>query len=219
MQATSGRGPRLRMGHLLIWIVGCAVGLAERRPMMVAYIPSFRDRVFVIGNSVVSGVAIGTLLAGCGVLAYRRWRGDASCPSRAGHWLLLRALAVHAMTLAAQYARLTPFVYFSIVLMIDLAFLWGLRRRLPRHWVTVFLVSTILAAVRAVGFGAFAYQAHLWSAIGAGSALLDGLTILWAIGRDRRSGAPVDGLHRLGVGVALALDAIYMTVSLMQLVW
>jgi hypothetical protein len=63
------------------------------------------------------------------------------------------------------------------------------------------------------------YQGHLWSAIGAGSALLDASTILWAIGQDRRSGAPADGLHRLGVGVGLALDAIYMIFNLIQLVW
>jgi hypothetical protein len=207
------------MGHLLIWVVGCAVGLAEYRPMMLESIPSFRDRALLIGTSFVSGVATGTLLAGCGLLAYRRWRGDTTCPSRAGHWLLLRALAVHTLTLAARYSRITPSAYFSIVAMIDLVFFWGLRRRLPRHWVAVFLVSTLLAAVRAVEFGTISYPWRLWSATSVVSGLLDASAILWAIGRDRRSGASADGLHRLGVGVALALDAIYMTFNLIQLVW
>jgi hypothetical protein len=207
------------MGHLLIWIVGCAVGFAENRPMMLEKLSSTRDRALLIGISVVSGVATGTLLAGCGLPAYRRWHGDTSCPSRAGHWLLIRALAIHAMIRAAHYARLPASVIFSIVALIDLGFFWVLRRRLPRHWVAVFLVSTLLGAVRAFEFGTSLYQRHLWSAIDAGSALLDAFTILWAIGRDRSLGAPADGLHRLGVGVTLALDAIYMIFSFIQLVW
>jgi hypothetical protein len=103
--------------------------------------------------------------------------------------------------------------------MIDLGFFWGLRRSLPRHWVVAFLVSTLLAAVRAVGFGTFAYLRELWAAIGVGSGLLDASTILWAIRQDRRSGAPTDGLHHLGVGVTLAFDAIYIIFHLIQLVW
>jgi hypothetical protein len=57
------------------------------------------------------------------------------------------------------------------------------------------------------------------SAIGIGTALVDASTILWAIGRDRRSGAPADGLHRLGVGAGLALDAIDMIFIFIPLVW
>ncbi len=123
------------------------------------------------------------------------------------------------MIQAARYARLPATVVFSIVALTDLGFFWVLRRRLPRHWVAVFLVSILLAAVRAIEFVTSPYQRHLRSAIGVGSALLDATTILWAIGQDRRSGAPADGLHRLGVGVRLALDVISMIFSLIQLVW
>jgi hypothetical protein len=206
MQDTAGREPRLRMGHLLIWIVGCAVGFAERRWIMVVNFPSSRHRVFVIGGSAVWAIAIGAVLAGCGLLAYRRWRGDTSCPSRAGHWLLLRALAVYAMSMAIRYSVLLAYAYFWIAFMIDLAFFWGLRRQLPRHWITVFLVSTILAAIEALGFGTFPYGSLSWFVIGVGSPFLDAFVILRAVGRDRRSGAPADGLHRLGVATALFLD-------------
>lgn len=223
MQDDAGRGPRLRMGHLLIWVVGCAIGFAEQRPIMrvLDSSASDRDRVLAIGSSVVWGIAIGTILAGCGLLAYRRWRGDLSCPSRAGHWLMLRALALHAVNAAPQYAgvHLSIFVLYWIYPIIDVAFLWGLRRRLPRHWVAVFLVSTVLSAIRAVGFAAFAYSRFPLAAISIGSVLLDVFVILRAVGRDRHEGAPADGLHRLGVGTALALDAFSLIFNLVLILW
>lgn len=219
MSDASRREPRLRMGHLLLWIVGCAIGLAERRPTMLEHVSSTRDRAIIIGYSVVSGLAIGTILTGCGLMAYRRRRGDASYPSRAGHWLLIRALVVHATILAANHVHLTPFAYLAIVAMVELAFFWGLRRRLPRHWAAVFLVSALLAAVRAIGFGAFDYGLRPWPAVEIGSSLLNASVTLRAIDRDRRPGAPADGLHRLGVGLALALDVIYLIFGLVWLAW
>jgi hypothetical protein len=213
MQAGSRGEPRLRMGHLLLWVVGCAIGFAERRSLTPTNLPTDRVRVMVFSSNVAWGMALGTIFTGCALLAYRRWRGDTDYPSRAGHWLLLRGLAVDATWSASAYSRLSLSARGSIVLMVDLAFLWGLRRRLPRHWVAVFLVSSILAAVRAVGFMAFEFYhdtSILMSLryIGAGSVLLDAIVILRAIGRDGRSGVPTDGLHRLGIVTVLALDAL-----------
>ena len=122
--------------------------------------------MLIDGVAVAFRIAIGTILTGCALLAYRRWQGDRSYPSRAGHWLLLRALAVHAtwtisrpiywLLLRALAVPVTQRnfnlyqagVYVS-VLIIDLAFLWCLRRGLPRHWVAVFLVHCLAAAIRA----------------------------------------------------------------------
>ena len=44
----------------------------------------------------------------------------------------------------------------------------------------------------------------------AGAVVLGAIAILAAIVGDRRSGAPGDGLHRLGVGAWLAIAAIQM---------
>jgi hypothetical protein len=40
------------------------------------------------------------------------------------------------------------------------------------------------------------------------AALFDAGVICWAIRRDRRSGVPTDGLHRLGIAGGLAADAV-----------
>jgi hypothetical protein len=136
---------------------------------------------------------------------------------------LLRGLAVHAMIVAAYRFNPSVQVLYSIALLIDLAFFWGLRRRLPQHWVAVFIVSTLIFAAEA-----YSHTEHYsrvavflmssWPAIRFGCALLDGLTVLWAIGRDRRSGAPADGLHLLGVGTVLFSDAFGLISSLFLLV-
>jgi hypothetical protein len=223
MQAGSRGEPRLRMGHLLLWVVGCAIGFAARRSLTPTNLATDRDRVMIFSSNIAWGMALGTNFTGCVLLAYRRWRGDTDYPSRAGHWLLLRGLTVDATWSASAHSRLSPSVSGSIVLMVDLAFLWGLRR-LPRHWIAVFLVSSILAGIRAVGFMAFEFY-HATSIlmnlslIGAGSVLLDALVILRAIGRDRRSGVPTDGLHRLGIVTVLALDALSVIFYLAWLVW
>lgn len=219
MQGATPREPRLRMGHLLLWIAGCAVGFAERRSIANIDLPTGRDRVLMIGSSVVWAVALGTVLTGCVLMAYRRWQGDRSCPSLAGHWLLLRILAIDVTSTASGYFRIPFSLTSAIVLMIDLAFLRGLYRRLPRHWVAVFLVDGLAAAIRMIDFLAFPFSLTGIGGIGLGSSLVMALTILWAIGRDRRSGAPADGLHRLGVGTALALDASSVLFYLAMLFW
>jgi hypothetical protein len=75
-----------------------------------------------------------------------------------------------------------------------------------------------------VAFVAFAldyWPSFIWrmSDISGASALADALATLWAIGRDRKTGAPTDGLHRLGVGTALLLDASSVIFSLIVLLW
>jgi hypothetical protein len=126
-------------------------------------------------------MAFGTILAGCGLLAYRRWQGDTCYPSRAGHWLLLLGLAAATADGAAIVAydyravqdpsfRITaylaqfeiggrgtwPAMYHQAVgwgvgAMAALGFLWALRRRLQRPWLAVFLVSSLASAILAVG--------------------------------------------------------------------
>jgi hypothetical protein len=216
MKAESRRGPGLRMGHLLLWVVGCAVGFAERRALTPADLPTGRHRILLLSSNVLWGMALGTILTGCVLLAYRRWRGDTHYPSRAGHWLLLRALAVYATWTIFILPRYPAGASVS-VLIVELAFLWCLRRHLPRHWVVVFLVPCIAAVIRAALFMALERDPSIvlsLNDISAGSALVDALVILWAIGRDRRSGAPTDGLHRLGIVTVLALDALNTIFSL-----
>jgi hypothetical protein len=213
MQQTAGvrRGPKLQVGHLLIWVVGCAIVLAERRSIMPLDLPTSRARVLVFGASVAMSMALGTMLAGCGLLAYRRWRGDPSYPSRAGHWILLRGLVVYTTGAALWHSRLFASALYWNTLLIDLAFFWCLRRRLPRHWVAAFLASFIAIAIQAFGFATLVPTGHpliIMSLIGAGAALLEVLATLWAISRDRRSSVPTDGLHRLGIGTLLAIDCI-----------
>jgi hypothetical protein len=219
-----GSGPRLRMGHLLLWIIGCAIGFAERRTIAAIDLPSYRDRVLVYGNSAVWAIALGSLFAGCSLMAYRRWRWGLAYPSRAGHWLLLRILAIHAASLGFGLYRVPSTAATAIVLMIHLAFLRGVRRLLPRHWVAVFLVAAINTAIRMVVFLAYSvgyWPSSIWrmSHISGASSLVGALATLWAIGRDRRAGVPADGLHRLGVGTALLLDASSVIFSLIVLLW
>jgi hypothetical protein len=224
MQDTARRGPRLRMGHLLLWIVGCAIGFAERRPIATFDFPSYRGRLLVYGNSAVWAITLGSLVAGCSLIAYRRWRCGLEYPSRAGHWLLLRILAVHAASLTFGLYRLPSSAATAIILMIHLAFLQGVRHRLPRHWVAVFLVAAINTAMRMAVFLAYSlgsWPSSIWrmSYLSGASSLVDALATLWAIGRDRRAAAPADGLHRLGVGTVLILDASSVIFSLLVLFW
>lgn len=107
MHVTTGRSPRLRTGHLLVGIVGCAVGFAAYRsiapsPRMVAH--SGRAMAIITGYSLAMGTAFGSILTGCALMAGRRWRGDVGYPSRPGHWLLAFALASAAADVAAVVA-------------------------------------------------------------------------------------------------------------------
>ena len=93
------------MWHLLVWVVGSASAsrLTVRSPRL-ALCWGPRGRAFVAGYTPAMGMAFGTILTGCGLLAYRRWQGDTFYPSRAGHWLLLFGLAAAAADVAAVVA-------------------------------------------------------------------------------------------------------------------
>jgi hypothetical protein len=221
MRAEATRGPGLRMGHLLLWVVGCAVGFAVMRAIVPADLATGQQRMMLLSSNIVWGTALGTVLTGCGLMAYRRWRGDARYPSRAGHWLLLRNLAVDAMWMIRPPLLSAIGV---IVLIINLAFLWVVRRRLPLRWVAVFVVSALFSAVRVVVFIAFDFYQTVWllasmRLIGIGFSLADALVILRAIGRDRHAGVPTDGMHRLGVVTMLAIDAMNVILDLAFAVW
>jgi hypothetical protein len=257
MQATAADEPRLRIGHLLVWVVGCAVGFAAYRSITPAHITNPRGLAIVTGYSLAMGTAFGTILTGCGLLAYRRWRDDTSCPSRAGHWLLIFGLAAAASDVAAVAVHIhmaardpshlgTPYlaqfqpgpvgfwpvychhaVGWGMGAMAALGFLWALRDRLEHRWLAVFLVFSLVSAILAV---AHVTSAVLWHYGGdnrrlnfllvhvyAGSVVLGALAILAAIAGDTRSGAPRDGLHRLGFGTWLAIAAIQLVMYVLYL--
>ena len=258
MQATARHEFRLKMGHLLVWVVGCAVGFAAYRSIMPARISQIRGRAIVTGYSLAMGTAFGTILTGCGLMAYRRWRGDRSDPSRAGHWLLLFGLAAAAADVAAVAAYryrdvqdpsypITPYlaqfqpggastwpsgyhqaVGWSVGAMAGLGFLLALRRRLPPRWHAVFVTFFVVSVILAVGHIPFLIHPlhrvagpdlnRLLVHAYAGSVLLGAIAILSAIDKDRRSGAPGDGLHRLGVGAWLAVAAIQMVMYCLYLI-
>jgi hypothetical protein len=180
MQAAARREPRMQMGHLLIWIVGCAVGFAAYRSITPPRIRTPRDLAIVTGYNLAMGTAFGTILTGCGLLAYRRWKGDLSYPSRAGHRLLLFGLAAAAAYVAAveayQYRAMqapalpvgpylaqfitgppgfAPVMYHHAVgwgvgALAALGFLRALRDRLERHWLAVFHVFSLAGATLAI---------------------------------------------------------------------
>jgi hypothetical protein len=166
---------------LLIWVVGCAVGFAAYRWITPPHIATSGGLRIVSGYSLVMGMAFGTILTGCGLLAHRRWQGDTSSPSRAGHWLLLLGLAAVPADIAAIVAyncraahdpsfRMTAYlaqfeiggrgtwpamyhqaVGWTVGAIAVLGFLCALRRRLQRHWLAVFVVSALASATLAVG--------------------------------------------------------------------
>jgi hypothetical protein len=243
---------------LLIWIVGCAVGFAAYRSIMPPRITKPVPLAIVTSYNLAMGTAFGTILTGCGLLAYRRRQGDTSYPSLGGHWLLLFGPAAAAADVAAvvayQYRAVqdpaypvTPYLAqnepggagtwpamyhhaagWGVGAIIALGFLWAVHRRLVRHWLAVFLVFFIVSAtLAAVHITSLVLSLFLMNTrrlnfllvqTYAGSILVGALAILWAIVQDRRSGAPADGLHRLGFGTWLAIAVIQMVMYLLYLV-
>lgn len=181
MRAESPHDSRLRMGHLLTWIVGCAVGFSAYRSITPRGILGPRPLAVVTSYSLAMGMACGAILTGCGLLTYRRWRSDISTPDRAGHWLLWLGLAGAAADVAAvatynvlaardpsipatpYLAQFTPgpvgftpalchhAIGWDVGAAAALGFLWALRHRLGRQWLAVFLVFAIASATLAVG--------------------------------------------------------------------
>lgn len=95
------RDSRLSMGigHLALWVVGCAIGMAAYRSLTPALNDAFRP--WGLFYNATMGAAFGTILTGSTVLLSRRRQGDRSIPSEPGHWLLLLGLAAAAANGAA----------------------------------------------------------------------------------------------------------------------
>jgi hypothetical protein len=182
MQGETRRESWLRVGHLVTWIVGCAIGLAAYRSIAPSpEILTPLTMVIAVVYNLAMGMAFGTLLTGCALLARRRWRGDTHYLSRPGHWLLIFGLAAAAADGAAVAAYVHwevpdpsypvyPYLAHFIVggastqpSMYHQAVGWGLgaiialvahlalRLRLDRRWRAVFLVFFLAGAILAVG--------------------------------------------------------------------
>jgi hypothetical protein len=110
----AGRPIRPTIGHLLIWTVGSALGLAAYR---WAFPPlNGRVRVFGMIYQMGMGMAVGTFLSGVTILEYRRRRGDPSVMSHPGHWLIwfgLAAAAADGLAIAAYYFAAIRVFHFS----------------------------------------------------------------------------------------------------------
>jgi hypothetical protein len=246
MQATARRQSGMQTGHLLAWVVGCAVGFTAYRSITPAPIPTIRGVAIVTGYNLAMGTAVGTILTGCGLMAYRRHRGDTTYPSLPGHWLLLFGLAAGAVDVAAAVAYhsavvdpsypVTPYLaqfqpggassrptfYHQMVgwivgALAALGFFWAVRRRLPRRWIAVFFTFALVAAILGGGHIVVLLLAprmaddpplnRLFVRAYAGAVVLGAVATVSAADKDRRSGAPTDGPHRLGVGAWLAIAA------------
>ncbi len=124
MQDRSHRRPHPRIMHLVIWTAGCALGFAAYRGLLPWWLrmPSAKAKVipFMATYNLAMGMVLGTILAGVGILAARRWREGEGLPSLPGHWLLIFgfaaalvdgvAIAVDRSLLSAWYP---PGVYLS----------------------------------------------------------------------------------------------------------
>jgi hypothetical protein len=91
-ETSAGLAPLLRIAHLLCWTVASALGFAAYHGITPKLGPN-APRVFLGVYDSVMGLALGTILTGVGIMAYRHWRRGMSYPSLPGHWLLMLGLA------------------------------------------------------------------------------------------------------------------------------
>jgi hypothetical protein len=91
-ETSAGLTPRLRIARLLFWTVASALGFAAYRGITPTLGPGASWGLLGVYDSVM-GRALGTILTGVGIMAYRRWRDGRSYPSLPGHWLLIFGLA------------------------------------------------------------------------------------------------------------------------------
>ncbi len=75
-EISAGLAPRLRIAHLLCWTAASALGFAAYRGITPSLGPG-SPRVYLGVYDSVMGLALGTILTGVGIMAYRRWRRDA----------------------------------------------------------------------------------------------------------------------------------------------
>ncbi len=91
-ETSAGLAPRLRIAHLLWWTAASALGFAAYHGITPRRFLREGADFFVVYDSVM-GLALGTILTGVGIMAYRRWRGGMPYPFLPGHWLLMLGLA------------------------------------------------------------------------------------------------------------------------------
>jgi hypothetical protein len=89
---STGPAARLRIAHLLGWTVASALGFAAYQGITPRLGPGASLVLLGVYDSVM-GLALGTILTGVGIMAYRRWRAGGAYPSQPGHWLLMLGLA------------------------------------------------------------------------------------------------------------------------------
>jgi hypothetical protein len=87
--------------QMMAWIFGCGLGLAAYRVLSPWWTMHGAMGILSGVYDLVMGTALGTILTGSGLLAYRRARGDRSYPGLPGHWLLLFGLAAAMANAAA----------------------------------------------------------------------------------------------------------------------
>ncbi len=248
----AARNPRFRVGHLQIWILGFALGFGAYQAIKPAFTP--RTYPLGLAYNLMMGVSFGTILSGGAILSARRWRGDPQTPMLPGHWLLefglAAALADGAAILLYSLVRgpydnppiayWTPFhmakspnlteVYhqatgWGLGVLASLAFCWHLRRRLPWHWLAVFLGFLLAAMILAGGHLLTAIQVHRTGNIRVigqwcrrsvhvyGAAIgLCALAVLAAAIWDLRRRSSTDGLHWLGICAWLAIALIQIII-------
>jgi hypothetical protein len=97
----SHRKNRPGIVHMMAWTLGCGLGFAAYRGLSPPWTMPAATRPLSWAYNLVMGAALGTILTGAGVLAYRRSRGDRSYPVLPGHWLLLFGLAAPLANAAA----------------------------------------------------------------------------------------------------------------------
>jgi hypothetical protein len=100
-EGSSCRGHQLGVSHLMVWVLGCALGFAAYRGLMPPWPMPMKTRILSWAYNLAMGSAFGTILTGTGVLVYRRLRGDRSYPCLPGHWLLFFGLAAALADAAA----------------------------------------------------------------------------------------------------------------------
>jgi hypothetical protein len=82
----------LRLGTLVLWIGGCAVGFAFYAHLTFRVQPQYR--LLSLVYNLVMGTVMGTTLTGAAQLRARSARGDATAFAYPGHWLLVLGSAV-----------------------------------------------------------------------------------------------------------------------------
>lgn len=96
----------MRIIHSLCMVAGCAVGFATYRGLTPPLNAAFRS--FGLFYDMAMGGALGLILTGGFILAWRRWRGDVAAMTQPGHWILAFGLATALAVggaIAAYYGR------------------------------------------------------------------------------------------------------------------